>query len=194
MSTDEFGKAAIRITFTQQTGRHHWRQGQGNDTRDRDSPSQGKGKLTLTGNLGDVMKESATTALSYIKANAQRFAIDDKLFQERDIHIHVPQGAIPKDGPSAGITMMTAIVSAFTKKPIKNGIAMSGEITLRGKVLPVGGIKEKVLAAMRSGLKTIILSAKNEKDVSQIDKNFIKGVKFKFVDNMDEVLKLTGVN
>jgi ATP-dependent Lon protease len=156
--------------------------------------SQGKGKLTLTGNLGDVMKESATTALSYIKANAQRFGIDDKLFQERDIHIHVPQGAIPKDGPSAGITMMTAIVSAFTKKPIKNGIAMSGEITLRGKVLPVGGIKEKVLAAMRSGLKTIILSAKNEKDVSQIDKNFIKGVKFKFVDNMDEVLKLTGVN
>ena len=156
--------------------------------------SQGKGKLTLTGNLGDVMKESATTALSYIKANAQRFGIDDKLFQERDIHIHVPQGAIPKDGPSAGITMMTAIVSAFTKKPIKNGIAMSGEITLRGKVLPVGGIKEKVLAAMRSGLKTIILSAKNEKDVSQIDKNFIKGVKFKFVDNMDDVLKLTGVN
>lgn len=156
--------------------------------------SQGKGKLTLTGNLGDVMKESATTALSYIKANAHRFGIDVKLFQERDIHIHVPQGAIPKDGPSAGITMMTAIVSAFTGKPIKNGIAMSGEITLRGKILPVGGIKEKVLAAMRSGLKTIILSAKNEKDVSQIDKNFIKGVKFKFVDNMDEVLKLTGVN
>ncbi len=155
--------------------------------------SQGKGKLTLTGNLGDVMKESATTALSYIKANAEHFGIDEKLFAEKDIHIHVPQGAIPKDGPSAGITMLTAIVSAFTGKTIKNGIAMSGEITLRGKVLPVGGIKEKVLAAKRSGLKTIILSEQNKKDVSQIDKDFIKGVKFIFVENMNEVPKLTEV-
>ena len=155
--------------------------------------SHGKGKLTLTGNLGDVMKESATTALSYIKANSADFGIDEKLFGEKDIHIHVPQGAIPKDGPSAGITMMTAIVSAFTGKTIKNGIAMSGEITLRGKVLPVGGIKEKVLAAKRSGLKTIILSSLNKKDVSQIDKDFIKGVKFIFVEKMNDVLKLAEV-
>ena len=155
--------------------------------------SQGKGKLTLTGNLGDVMKESATTALSYIKANAADYGIDEKVFAERDIHIHVPQGAIPKDGPSAGITMMTSIVSAFTGKTIKNGLAMSGEITLRGKVLPVGGIKEKVLAAKRSGLKTIILSEQNKKDVSEIDKNFIKGVKFLFVEKMNDVLDIAEV-
>jgi len=153
------------------------------------SKSKGKGKLSLTGNLGDVMKESATTALSYIKSNADRFGLDPDLFATTDLHIHVPQGAIPKDGPSAGITMMTAIASAMIGKKIKSGIAMSGEITLRGKVLPVGGIKEKVLAAKRAGLKEIILCADNEKNVKQIDDDFIKGVKFKYVEQMTEVLE-----
>ncbi len=152
------------------------------------SLSKGKGKLTLTGNLGDVMKESATTALSYIKAHAANLGIDPLLFEENDIHVHVPQGAIPKDGPSAGITMMTAIASAFKKKKIKSKLAMSGEITLRGKVLPVGGIKEKVLAAKRSGLTEIILSKDNEKDIKKIKKEFIKNVDFVFVENMTEVL------
>lgn len=156
--------------------------------------STGKFKLTLTGNLGDVMKESATTALSYIKAHAEDLGIDPKVFSETDVHIHVPQGAIPKDGPSAGITMMTSLVSAFLGKKIKAGIAMSGEITLRGKVLPVGGIKEKVLAAKRSGLKTIILSELNKKDVSQIDENFIKDVKFIFVEHMNDVLEHVGIS
>jgi len=155
--------------------------------------SAGKSKLTLTGNLGDVMKESATTALSYIKAHAEDLGIDAKVFAETDVHIHVPQGAIPKDGPSAGITMMTSLVSAFLGKKIKAGIAMSGEITLRGKVLPVGGIKEKVLAAKRAGLKTIILSELNKKDVSQIDENFIKDVKFIFVEHMNDVLVHVGI-
>ncbi len=157
------------------------------------SISNGKGKLTLTGNLGDVMKESATTALSFAKANASKLGIDPKAFEEKDIHIHVPQGAIPKDGPSAGITMLSAIVSAFKSKKIKNGIAMSGEITLRGKVLPVGGIKEKVLAAKRSGIKTIILCKMNEKDVKQIDATFIKDMQFIFVENMNEVLENVGL-
>ncbi len=153
------------------------------------SLSKGKGKLTLTGNLGDVMKESATTALSFIKANSSLLNIDNKIFAENDIHIHVPQGAIPKDGPSAGITMMSALVSAFTGKKIKNRIAMSGEITLRGKVLPVGGIKEKVLAAKRSGMKTIILSKHNQKDVGKIQAEYIKDMNFIYVENMHEVLE-----
>ncbi len=155
------------------------------------SLSKGKGKLTLTGNLGDVMKESATTALSYIKAHASQIGIDEKLFEERDIHVHVPQGAIPKDGPSAGITMMTAIASAFKGKKMKSGIAMSGEITLRGKVLPVGGIKEKVLAAKRAGLKTIILCKENEKNISKIKAEYIKDLTFHYVEHMTEVLELT---
>lgn len=153
------------------------------------SLSKGKGKLTLTGNLGDVMKESATTALSYIKANAEKLNIPLKAFEENDIHIHVPQGAIPKDGPSAGITMMTAICSAFLNKKIKNGLAMSGEITLRGKVLPVGGIKEKVLAAKRVGLKEIILCSQNQKDIKKIKAEYIKDVNFTFVNDMTEVLE-----
>ncbi|NNF22942.1 MAG: endopeptidase La [Saprospiraceae bacterium] len=155
------------------------------------SLSKGKGKLTLTGNLGDVMKESATTALSYIKANASKLGIREEQLAETDIHIHVPQGAIPKDGPSAGITMMTALVSAFSGKKIKSRVAMSGEITLRGKVLPVGGIKEKVLAAKRSGMKEIILCRENEKDVLKINKAYIKDVNFTFVDRMEEVLEHT---
>jgi len=159
------------------------------------SLSKGKGKLTLTGNLGDVMKESATTALSLIKANAEKIGIDTTKFDTYDIHIHVPQGAIPKDGPSAGITMMSAIVSAFTGKKVKSGLAMSGEITLRGKVLPVGGIKEKVLAAKRSGLKTIVLCKENEKDIIKINPAYVKDMKFIYVDQMQEVLQaVLGIN
>ncbi|HMQ06486.1 MAG TPA: endopeptidase La [Saprospiraceae bacterium] len=154
------------------------------------STSKGKGKLTLTGNLGDVMKESATTALSYIKSNSETLGIDQEIFDQSDIHIHVPEGAIPKDGPSAGITMLSALVSAFKKKPIKPYVAMTGEITLRGKVLPVGGIKEKVLAAKRSGIEEIILCKENEKDVKRIKESYIEGLTFHFVKTMDEVIHL----
>ncbi len=152
------------------------------------SLSEGKGKLTLTGNLGDVMKESASTALSFIKANCDKIGIESSVFGQMDIHIHVPEGAIPKDGPSAGITMLTSIASAFRKKPIKPFLAMTGEITLRGKVLPVGGIKEKVLAAKRAGMKEILLSAENEKHVREIDSAYLEGLKFVYVDRMEEVL------
>jgi len=154
------------------------------------SVSDGKGELKLTGNLGNVMKESASTALSYLQANAKKYGIDPGAFEKRNIHIHVPEGAVPKDGPSAGITMMTAIASAMTGKKVKNYTAMTGEITLRGQVLPVGGIKEKVLAAKRNGIKDIILSAQNEKDVLEIDPEFIKGISFKYVKKMSEVLEL----
>jgi len=153
------------------------------------SLNKGKGKLTLTGNLGDVMKESATTALSYIKSNAERLGIDSELFEKNDVHIHVPEGAIPKDGPSAGITIMTALTSAFLNRPVKPYLAMTGEITLRGKVLPVGGIKEKILAAKRSGIKKIILCAENEKHVRQIPEEYLKNVSFTYVTDMTEVLE-----
>lgn len=152
------------------------------------SLSKGKSKLILTGNLGDVMKESATTALSFTKAHANDLGIDSKVFDEHELHVHIPQGAIPKDGPSAGITMMCSMVSAFTGKKIKNRLAMSGEITLRGKVLPVGGIKEKVLAAKRSGVKIIILCKENEKDVKKIKPEYIKDIQFIYVESMSEVL------
>lgn len=152
--------------------------------------SEGKGKLTLTGNLGAVMKESATTALSYLKANAKQLGIKGDFFKEKDIHIHVPEGAIPKDGPSAGITMMTALTSAFLNKPVKPYLAMTGEITLRGKVLPVGGIKEKILAAKRAGIKEIILCKENEKHINEIKAVYTKGLKFHFVEEMQEVLKI----
>jgi ATP-dependent Lon protease len=151
---------------------------------------KGKGKLTLTGNLGDVMKESATTALSYIKSNAESLGIDSELFEKNDVHIHVPEGAIPKDGPSAGITMMTALTSAFLNRPLKPYLAMTGEITLRGKVLPVGGIKEKILAAKRSGIKKIILCAENEKHVRQIPEEYLKNISFTYVTDMTEVLDI----
>ena len=154
------------------------------------SLSKGKGGLTLTGNLGDVMKESASTALSFIKANASLVGLKSKDFEGKNIHIHVPEGAIPKDGPSAGITMMTALVSAFTGVPIKSHLAMTGEITLRGKVLPVGGIKEKILAAKRAGLKEIILCKENEKHIEEIEEKYIKGMKFHYVDRMVDVLKV----
>ena len=152
--------------------------------------SEGKGELKLTGNLGNVMKESASTALTYLQSNAKRYHIDHKLFDKRNIHIHVPEGAVPKDGPSAGITMMTAIASALTSKKVKPFLAMTGEITLRGQVLPVGGIKEKVLAAKRAGLKEIILCWQNEKDVQEIESSFIKGIGFHYVKTMNQVLEL----
>ncbi len=151
---------------------------------------QGKGELTLTGNLGQVMKESASTALSFIKAHAKDLNIDPEIFSKHNVHVHVPEGAIPKDGPSAGITMMCSLTSAFTGKAIKPYLAMTGEITLRGKVLPVGGIKEKVLAARRAGLKEIILCKANIKDVEEINPNYIKGLKFHYVDRMNDVLKI----
>lgn len=154
------------------------------------SLSDGKGDLILTGNLGNVMKESASTALTYLKSNAKKYKIDSELFKTKNIHIHVPEGATPKDGPSAGVTMMTAITSALTGKRVKPYLAMTGEITLRGQVLPVGGIKEKILAAKRAGLKEIILCNQNEKDVSEVEPAFIKGLKFHFVDKMEDVLKI----
>lgn len=152
--------------------------------------SEGKGSLKLTGNLGDVMKESASIALSYVKANAKSLGIDPKVFEQTQIHIHVPEGATPKDGPSAGITLLTTLVSLFTNKKVKPYLAMTGEITLRGKVLPVGGIKEKVLAAKRAGIKEIIMCQMNAKDVAEINAEYIKGVQFHYVDKMDEVLAI----
>jgi ATP-dependent Lon protease len=154
------------------------------------SLSDGKGELKLTGNLGNVMKESASTALTYLLSNTNKFPIDKKLIEKKNIHIHVPEGAVPKDGPSAGITMMTAIASALTNKKVKPFLAMTGEITLRGQVLPVGGIKEKVLAAKRAGLKEIILCWQNEKDVQEIESDFIKGMKFHYVKTMLQVLEI----
>jgi len=154
------------------------------------SLSDGKGELKLTGNLGNVMKESASTALTYLQSNATKYSLDSKLFEKKNIHIHVPEGAVPKDGPSAGITMMTAIASALTGKRVKPFLAMTGEITLRGTVLPVGGIKEKVLAAKRAGLKEIILCWQNEKDVQEIESEFIKGIKFHYIKTMNQVLEL----
>ncbi len=153
------------------------------------SLSKGKGKLTLTGNLGDVMKESASTALSFIKANSEAIGIPQEAFEDFDVHIHVPEGAIPKDGPSAGITMLSALCSLFTRRPIKPYLAMTGEITLRGKVLPVGGIKEKILAAKRAGMKEIILCKDNKKHVAEVPKAYIQGLTFHYVDRMEEVLE-----
>jgi ATP-dependent Lon protease len=152
--------------------------------------SDGKGELKMTGNLGNVMKESATTAFTWLQANARKYDIDPEIFNKKNVHIHVPEGAVPKDGPSAGITMMTALTSAFTNKRIRPYTAMTGEITLRGQVLPVGGIKEKVLAAKRAGLKEIIMCWQNEKDVIEINPAFIKGIKFHYVKTMQQVLEI----
>ncbi len=151
---------------------------------------EGKGELKLTGNLGNVMKESASTALSYLQANAKKFDVNPEDFGRKYVHIHVPEGAVPKDGPSAGVTMLTSLTSAFTGRKVKPFLAMTGEITLRGQVLPVGGIKEKILAAKRAGLKEIILCWQNEKDVNEIDSNFIKGLQFHYVKNMQQVVEL----
>jgi len=152
--------------------------------------SEGKSDLKLTGNLGNVMKESAATALSYLQANARRLGIDPQVFEKKTAHIHVPEGATPKDGPSAGVTMLTALASAFTGRKVRPYLGMTGEITLRGQVLPVGGIKEKVLAAKRAGLKELILCWQNEKDVEEINPAYIKGLKFHFVKTMNQVLDL----
>ena len=152
--------------------------------------SDGKGELKLTGNLGNVMKESASTALTYLEANCKKVNISPEVFHKKDVHIHVPEGAVPKDGPSAGITMLSALASAFTGRKVKPFLAMTGEITLRGQVLPVGGIKEKVLAAKRAGLREIIMCWQNEKDVEEINTQFIKGIKFHYVKTMQQVLEL----
>jgi len=152
--------------------------------------SKGKGKLTLSGQLGDVMKESAITALSYLKSNAETLGIPHPIFENYDLHVHVPAGAIPKDGPSAGITMLTSLASIFTQRKIKAKLAMTGEITLRGKVLPVGGIKEKILAAKRAGIKEIILCERNRKDLEEINQQYIKGLTIHFVENVSDVLEL----
>lgn len=154
------------------------------------SLSEGKGEMKLTGNLGNVMKESAATALTYLQSNARKYDIDPAIFSKNTIHVHVPEGAVPKDGPSAGITMMSSLASAITGKRIKPYLAMTGEITLRGQVLPVGGIKEKILAAKRAGLKEVILCWQNEKDIQDIDSSFIKGLKFNYVRTMQQVLEL----
>jgi ATP-dependent Lon protease len=153
------------------------------------SLSRGNGKLTLTGNLGEVMKESAVIALEYLKSNAELLELPDNFSEKWNIHIHVPEGAIPKDGPSAGITMATSIASAFTQRKVKKYLAMTGEITLRGKVLPVGGIKEKILAAKRASIREIIVSEENRKDVEDINELYIRGLKFHYVESIMNVLE-----
>lgn len=154
------------------------------------SLSKGNGKLTLTGNLGEVMKESAVIALEYIKSHADKLGIDNRIFDQYNVHIHVPDGSVPKDGPSAGITLVSSLVSSFTQKKVKENLAMTGEITLRGKVTPVGGIKEKILAAKRADIKEIILSKENKKDIEEIKDIYIKGLTFRYVDNIMEMLKI----
>jgi ATP-dependent Lon protease len=156
--------------------------------------SPGKGTLTLTGNLGTVMKESATIALEYIKSNAEIFGLDSGMISKYNIHLHVPEGATPKDGPSAGIAMLTSLVSLFTQKKIKKNIAMTGEITLRGKVLPVGGIKEKILAAKRANIKEIILCQENKSDIEEIKPEYIDGLTFHYVKEMSEVIEFALTN
>jgi len=158
------------------------------------SLSPGKGKLTLTGNLGKVMKESASLALEFIKANHDKFGLESEVFEKWDVHIHVPEGAVPKDGPSAGVTMLTSLSSLFSQKKVKKSLAMSGEITLRGKVLPVGGIKEKILAAKRAGIKEIILCKDNEKDILEIKANYLKGLTFNYVEDMMQVVDMALTN
>jgi len=155
---------------------------------------KGRHGLTLTGQLGDVMKESATAALSFIRSHAKEIGVPEDFYDNQEIHIHVPAGAIPKDGPSAGVTMLTALASLLTDKTVASDLAMSGEITLRGQVLPVGGIKEKVLAAHRAGIKRIILPKWNEKDLEDVPKKVLKATQFHFVETMDEVLKTALAN
>lgn len=152
--------------------------------------SRGKGKLTLSGQLGDVMKESASAALSYLKATASHVDIDHRVFEQFDLHVHIPAGAVPKDGPSAGIAMFTSLASVYTQRKVKEKLAMTGEITLRGRVLPVGGIKEKILAAKRAGIKEVILCEKNRKDIDEIQSNYIEDLTFHFVNHVDQVLEI----
>ncbi len=150
--------------------------------------SEGKGNLTITGNLGNVMKESATIAFEFLKSHAEDYGIDAKIFQEKNIHIHVPEGATPKDGPSAGITLLAAIISSFTKRKIREKVAMTGEITLRGKLLPVGGLNEKVLAAKRAGIYDIVLSAENKKDIDDLNKDYIHDMNFHYFSYMRDAI------
>jgi ATP-dependent Lon protease len=154
------------------------------------SITKGKGKLTLTGNLGDIMKESAVIALEFLKANSEKWNLKQEVFDNYNVHVHVPEGATPKDGPSAGVTMLTALASLFTQRKVKKNLAMTGEITLRGDVLPVGGIKEKILAAKRAGIKEIILSSKNKQDINEINTEYLKGIEIHYVNKMIEVLNL----
>jgi ATP-dependent Lon protease len=156
--------------------------------------SLGKGNLTLTGNLGTVMKESATIALEYIKSNADIFGLDPEMLSKYNIHLHVPEGATPKDGPSAGIAMLTSLFSLLTQRKIKKNLAMTGEITLRGKVLPVGGIKEKILAAKRANIKEIILCYENKSDIDEIKAEYIEGLTFHYVKEMNEVIDVALTN
>jgi ATP-dependent Lon protease len=149
----------------------------------------GKGKLVITGRLGDVMQESAQAALSYVRSRAEELGLERDFYQRMDIHIHVPEGAIPKDGPSAGITMATALVSALTKIPVRHDLAMTGEVTLRGRVLPIGGLKEKVLAAHRGGIKTVLIPAENEKDIKEIPATILRTISIALVEHMDQVLR-----
>ena len=153
--------------------------------------SKGKGNLSITGNLGKVMKESATISLEYLKSNSRLLGIENKVFLENNFHIHVPEGATPKDGPSAGITILCSLVSLVKNKKVKSKLAMSGEITLRGKVLPVGGIKEKILAAKRANIKEIVLPLSNKKNVDEIEKKYIKGLRIKYVEKMIEVINFS---
>ena len=150
----------------------------------------GKGNLTLTGQLGDVMQESGKAAMSYVRSRAKQFGLEDNFFRKIDVHIHVPEGAVPKDGPSAGITIATALTSALTKIPVKRDVAMTGEITLRGKVLPIGGLKEKLLAARRAGIMRVILPKENKKDFEEIKKEIPTDMEIHFIKEADEALKL----
>jgi len=156
--------------------------------------SKGKGSLTITGNLGKVMKESATIAMEYIKANSNKLSINPEVFDKYNVHIHVPEGATPKDGPSAGVSMLTSLVSLFTQNKIKKSLAMTGEITLRGKVLPVGGIKEKILAAKRARIKEILLCEDNRRDIDEINPEYLKGLTFHYVKDMSEVIDIAITN
>ena len=150
----------------------------------------GKGEVKLTGKLGDVMKESAMAGISYIRSVSEVYQIDKDFFSEHDIHIHIPEGAVPKDGPSAGITMATAVLSAVIKQPVRADVAMTGEITLRGRVLPIGGLKEKLLAAKMAGMKTVCVPAKNEKDLEEISEEIKDGLEIVLVEKLDQVLKV----
>ena len=148
----------------------------------------GKGELLLTGQLGDVMKESARAGITYIRSIVSRYGIEKEYFEKHDIHIHIPEGAVPKDGPSAGITMATAMLSAIIEKPVKASVAMTGEITLRGRVLPIGGLKEKILAAKNAGIKTVLVPKKNEKDIEEISAEIKRGIEILFVETMEQVI------